>query len=300
MFDEQKKKKFIAITLLILMILISFPILSYFKIWHFNTIYEVLKEIANFLYLISGFLLIIGLYLTISQINILKTQVKDQAESTNKQLEYIKVDMRTRNHRAAVEKSIDYLSIFANDIFPKIQSYWDSLDGYRDINVPGWNPSKTDYRLDLLSLSPEVSSTVFQELQKRRNAGLIEILNNIEFVSAGIIHGLGKEEVVYDPIATSYITFIKREIIEISSQRHLGNPFENTIKLFILWETRRKTVADSLQAEELESIIKKKESELDASKTALAESKAALSAKRAEIEVAASTSKPIDHIGKFD
>lgn len=287
MFDKAKEQELIKITIVILLILISFPILSHFEIWIFPDIYTVLKEIANFLYLISGFLLIIGLYLTLSQINILKKQVKDQADSTTQQLNYIKEDMRTRNHRAAVEKSIDYLSLFASNIFPKIQNYWDSLeDGVKDITIPHWDPSESNYHLDIFSLSSDVSSTVLVELHKRREAGLIEILNNIEFVSAGIIHGLGSEEVVYDPIATSFITFINKEIIEISSQRHLGNPFENTIKLYNLWKTRRKTAVDSLQVEELESIIKKKQAELDA--------------RKAELQVAASTSKPIEPIGKFD
>jgi len=277
---KENKRKLIPIAIvLLLLVLIALPILSYFQLWNFKVIYDVTKEVANFLYLISGFLLVLGLYLTFRQIDILKVQVKDQIKGTEQQITFIKEDMKIRNHRAAVEKSIDYLHLFANDIFPRIEKYIATIGEYNELDIKDWNPSKTDYYLDILAINPNNSTFVLMELDRRRSAGLLEILNNIEFISAGIIHGLGKEDVVYDPIATSYINFISKEIVEISSQRHLGNPFENTIGLYKLWKNRKKSVDDALQIEELTSIIE---------------------SKKAELEAAASLSKSIEHIGKVD
>lgn len=275
---EDNKRKFGIIVILLLMLFITLPILSHLDIWKFKTIYTVTREVANFLYLISGFILVLGLYLTLSQIGLLKTQIKDQSKSTEKQLEFIKIDIQSRNDRLAVEKSIDYLSLFANSILPKMELYWATLPKRKEIIVSNWNPSETDYYLDLVSLPEDEKSEILEELDSRRNKDVLLILNNLELFSAGIIHGLGKEDVVYDPVAGEFIKFISNEIVEISSQRYLGIPYTNTIKLYRIWKSRKKLATETLQIEKLESIIE---------------------ARKAILEVAVTEAQTIPHIGEI-
>jgi len=263
--------------LIILIMLISLPILSYLEIWKFETIFSVAEDVANFLYLISGFLLVFGLLITFLQLKVLKVQVSYQLESTQKELEFIKEDMRTRNERAAVEKSIDYLNMFANEILPKMEKYMITI-GDEKLKINNWDPSATDYKIDLFSLPKQEQLIIFQKIDIRYQNGLLGLLNNIEFFSAGVIHGLAKENVVYEPIANAFITFVSNEIIEISSQRHLGVPFENTIKLYNKWKLRKKAEAQALQVEEMERIME---------------------IKKAELEAAAAANEEIAHIGKL-
>lgn len=252
----------IIICLTFLLIVIALPILSNLNVWKFKTIFNIAKDIANFQYLISGSLLVLGLYLTLRQV------------------ELIKDDMKIRNNRASVEKSIDYLNIFANEIIPKINAYdayLESKSDKKDIIVSNWNPSESNYHLDIFSLPKEERTVILLELKKRSEGDLLLILNNLEFFSAGIIHGLAKDDVVYDPIANSFIDFVSQEIVEISSQRHYGNPYENTIELYKNWKSRKNSVQVALQIEELESKLEERKSIL---------------------EVAMTTAKPIKHIGK--
>lgn len=258
------KKTYVIISIVIFTILtFALVILNSLDIWYFKVIFEVIEETANLLYLVSGFLLIIGLYIAYSQLNLLKVQLTEQIKGTDGQLHFIKEDMRIRNHKAAVEKSIEYLHLFANDIIPRMNNYNKNHSNRKEIRITNWNPSESGYKLDILNLPDQEKMIVLAEMENRHSHDLLGILNNLEFFSAGIINGLGMEEVVYDPIAQTYLKFVSQEIVELSSQRFMGSPFKNTIELYILWKMRKKAESESLQIGELEGILEEKKQALN-------------------------------------
>lgn len=270
MESNRKIKITIILMSLLFLFVATIPILNYFNIWKFSEIYIIFENIANLLYLISGFLLVLGLWIAYHQLILLRQQVSNQLKNTEEQIKYmkeqlhhIKEDMRVRNDKIAVEKSVDYLHIFASDIIPMINKYNLKHKDRVELRISNWDPSESDYKLNIFELPDDERLKVLTELEKRRMHNLLDILNKLEFFSAGIMNGLGKEDVVYDPISNPFLRFVSREIVELSSQRYLGTPFTNTIELYKLWKKRKKADEESINIQMLEQMLSEKRKKLD-------------------------------------
>lgn len=245
-----KNKKILIILISILIFIVSLAVLGYIKIWYFEHIFNVVEHIFNLLYLISGTLLVFGLYFGYLQVELLKSQTKEQIIQAREQIDSITEDMRTRNQRAAVEKSMEYLDLFATSLLPKINNFYGKIEKEEFEKIPDWVPKDHDYKIDVLNLDSDLQLKVLPILNERYKYGISDILNKIEFFSAGVIHGLADEDVLYAPISDTFREIIEREMICICHFRHNNAPFENTIKLYEKWYARANIKSNILNLEE--------------------------------------------------
>jgi len=199
--------------------------------------YEIFRSGFELLYFSTGVFLIIGLYIGFKQLEI-----------TNK-------DIKIRNERMAVEKSLDYLNIFAETLLPKMNKYIQDISDEEPLLLEAWDPEENDYKLDISEFDEEDELDLLRSLIIRQDKGLQDIFNHLEFLSAGIMHGLAKEEVVYDPISGVFCKFIENEIIALCASRAQGAPFENLITLYKKWKRRKENDAIMLHIKEAERNI---------------------------------------------
>ena len=266
-FTTRKNKLILNFLIAISILLVTVPILNNFEIWFAPTLYLITKDVLEILYFFSGIVLIFGLYIGYLQFKLASTQAEKQNLSMKEQLSSIKDDIKIRNERLAVEKSMDYLELFANSLLPKINQYQSLMEGKAKISLDSWNPKENNYTLESAYLeSVEVSSrlVILQGLVDRQNLNLPDIFNQLEFFSAGIYHGLAKEEIVFVPISHLFCEFINNEMLFLCTQRGIGNPYENTVKLFDKWTSKKESDTKLLQIKEYQTKIDIAEQEVAA------------------------------------
>lgn len=215
-------------------------------------------HILEGLYYISGLLIAAGLVFAYKQMKAANTNI----ELTAKQIDLLKKDMRDRNKRASVEKGLEYLQMFAVDIIPSISEYERRVDkalkGERRSRV-----SNKKCHFDIVI--EELEEHEIREVITKQDAGLIHILNRLEMFSAGVLNGLTDENLVYTPISGMFCNFIQREHIYITILRDAGVPYKNLVELYDKWYDKSELDKLTLQKEELEYKIKKKEETLNKS-----------------------------------
>ncbi|MGG5738582.1 DUF4760 domain-containing protein [Bacillus cereus group sp. IBL03679] len=154
-----------------------------------------------------------------------------------KQLQVVKKDMNTRNQRAAVEKSIEYLKWFSSDYLPKFSKMVSEFDD-NDVEVK-INPINPMFLPDESHKTKEVQAFI----AKAHNNDAIDMLNSLEFFSAAVLNGLADEEIVYKPIVKPYcsvVCFLYPVICNYRVKENSTSGFSNIIELFEIWNSRHK------------------------------------------------------------
>jgi hypothetical protein len=97
-----------------------------------------IKEILEIGYYFSGIALVVGLYFALKQIRIGFSQINIGIE----QLNLMKKDMADRSRRASVEKSVEYLKMYATRFIPGFSEY--NKKFYEEVPIP----RSTDHLFD--------------------------------------------------------------------------------------------------------------------------------------------------------
>ncbi|UTR05135.1 hypothetical protein MM326_13560 [Alkalihalobacillus sp. LMS6] len=148
--------------------------------------------------------------------------------------------METKNKRAAVEKSIEYLGEFSKNIIPKSQKI---VKQVHENELPD-NPPKMNEVF--LFRKEEDTEEIKQFSERLYKLGALDVLNELEFFSAAMVHGLADEEVTYTPIVKPYTSVVAFLYPAICTYRKNDlNAYTNVMELFKIWNGR-------LQKENLE------------------------------------------------
>ncbi|WP_129692307.1 DUF4760 domain-containing protein [Gottfriedia acidiceleris] len=190
-----------------------------------------LKEIIQVLYNLSGIALVATVIIGIKQLKLLKT------------------DLQVRNKRAAVEKSLEYLSFFSDDFLPYCAQYQNDLKE----ELP--NPKSYNHLFDgnFYIEDRHIDKEMIAELIVKESKGIMNLINKLEFFSTAMLNGVSDEKIVFTPVAKVFCEFIEREHVYISVQRSSnGVPFENLIRLYKDWKKNiesEKAKIEKLEAE---------------------------------------------------
>jgi hypothetical protein len=196
-----------------------------------------LKETIVYLYYISGIILvttvIIGLY----------------------QLQVLKDDIRTKNKRASVEKSIEYLSWFAKEFIPQRTSFNEKITDDGVILYNNKHVFNKKFTLD----ESQFTSEMKKEVIIRAEHDSEDLLNQLEFFSAAMLSGLADEELAFNPLATIFCEFIEDQFLLICYIRGDQNLqlYSNMITLYNMWKNRLERKKIEMQHKDLEEKLSK-------------------------------------------
>lgn len=152
-----------------------------------------------------------------------------------KQLKLLKKDIADRNKRAAVEKSIEYLNLFATEFIPHFDDYRVKLT--RDGVILHQGPYE-DF-IFTSEFNAHVSS-VKTYLDKSFEHDGNNLANELEFFAAALLSGLADEELVFNPVAEIYCESIEHLYVIYCDTRKDSDSrlFTHTIKLYKMWKAR--------------------------------------------------------------
>jgi hypothetical protein len=173
-----------------------------------------------------------------------------------KQLRLLKEDMRTKNKRASVEKSIEYLHWFSTDFIPKTNPILDSLIGVHNAESFIDNMNREFVFDDKVS---PTNTEVVNMIVACRDLGAVDILNQLEYFSSTMTSGLADEELAFNPLSTIYCDITERLYPLICEFRKEGNTkmFSNIVKLYGIWKDRVEKIDLESKRSDIESRLSK-------------------------------------------
>ncbi|WP_153732548.1 DUF4760 domain-containing protein [Sporosarcina obsidiansis] len=183
------------------------------------------KEWFEMIYYISGIVLVIGVFIGIKQFKIAKDEIQ-----------LLKKDYETRNKRASVEKSIEYLNLFATEFIPKASEV--QLNIKQNVTQIYKGPINNDFRFDD---NCNLKSKYIQDLlRKSIENDAVDVLNRFEYFSAAFVSGLADEELAFTPLSRIYCEYIESMYVVLCYLRkdEDHSSFENTVKLYNSWKKR--------------------------------------------------------------
>ena len=145
-------------------------------------------------------------------------------------------DYQTKNKSASIEKSIEYLNLFATDFIPKASLYSEEIQKKGIEMYRG--PLNKDFKFDR-NCNPN-SEYIQTHLQVSFENGSPNILNQFEFFSAAMMSGLADEELAFVPLGKIYCKFVREMYVPICYLRREEDAtnYSNTINLFNNWNAR--------------------------------------------------------------
>lgn len=151
--------------------------------------------------------------------------------------------MDKRSKRAAAEKSIDYLQMYAEKILAEgTTNYYKRLDSSKpgaEFEIHSDKYFKQYYDEHGFNyLTPGPGSTEFADGFWRIRADVGSVLNNLELYSMTMIHGIADEEIAFLPTSNSFCNFVKYNYLALCIARENNTPYDNIIRLFELWQDR--------------------------------------------------------------
>lgn len=223
-------------------------------------------EYFEAIYYISGPVLVIGLLFAFRQVKIASENIKlaqeqlksanEHAQIASRHLGLLKKDMNDRHRRASVEKSLEYLSMYAYEIIPQTSKYTHS------INEELKEEPRSIYSKDNngFKINPEnLKIHQIREIIVKQENGLVHIINKLEVFSVAILNGLADEKIIYTPIARIFCDLIEKEYLYISVTRYEGVPYENLIKLYNKWLNAIELEELTLQSQDIQDKMKDKQ-----------------------------------------
>ena len=163
-------------------------------------------------------------------------------------------DMKSRNKRAAVEKSLDFLIFFAKEFIPAIREYKEKVKK----ELPKETDTSQFFNKDFYFPIENLDKNLMAELIIKARFGLTDLLNQLEFFSAAVLYRALDEDIVYTPLSKVFCDFVESEHLLLSVSRSMGAPFKNLVKLYKKWSDRREVEKYQLQIEEAKHKIKEK------------------------------------------
>ncbi|MCI4170053.1 hypothetical protein [Bacillus spizizenii] len=174
-------------------------------------VYPIVKEVITMLYYIASIGLAAGIFIAIKQLNLMKE------------------DMRTKNKRASIEKSIEYLNWFATSFIPLQMEYSSRLEG-KPIKLTERNHKKEFLASEILDPA---------SLECKFDAGVSHLANQLEFFSAAMMSGLADEELAFNPLSHIFCEFIDHNYdVYCYLRTDIEHNFSNTVRLYKMWAER--------------------------------------------------------------
>jgi hypothetical protein len=208
------------------------------------------KEVLEIGYHISGILLIITVIIGVIQLWLMKK------------------DLSGKYKRASVEKSIEYLDMFASDFIPKLSEYQKKYnDALSKLNQQLTEEGKPQLKEipsieipleDYFIVETEPSHDIIINVILMNKCGADELLNRLEYFSAAMLSGLADEKLAYNPLSDLYCSLIDELYHNICMSRGRNKNsklYTNVIALYKKWKNRiirseleqnKKTINDKL------------------------------------------------------
>lgn len=176
-----------------------------------------------------------------------------------RQFKLMKKEYEVNNKRASVEKSIEYLNLFATEFIPKIAEVFSEI---HKSNIKFYKgPINEEFKFDKnCNLGVEY---VRKNLVICMRAGADDILNRFEYFSAALISGLADEELAFNPLAQPFCEVVEKLYIPLCyTRREEGTTsFSNTVKLYNIWKKRLQKANLERKKSKLDEQISKIEEE---------------------------------------
>ncbi|KJB84846.1 hypothetical protein AZ66_28440 [Paenibacillus sp. E194] len=189
----------------------------------------IIREGLDAVYKVSGIVLVLGVFLGLAQLRLLKKDIKD------------------RNMRAAAEKSMEYLAYYQKEIISTASEYKNKVT--EEIK----EPAKFDHLInkDFILKGVHLEKELIADSIIKQRCGIIPILNRLEFFSAAVESRITDEELLYPPLSKIFCEFIEEEFIWIAVARTRGGaPYKNLISLYNKWSKRMEVDKLKLQMKE--------------------------------------------------
>jgi hypothetical protein len=190
--------------------------------------FDGIKNIVEFSYFIAGIIVCGGILISLKQFKIAKEEIK-----------LLTKDFEVRNQRASIEKSIEYLNLFATDFIPNVTEFSIAL---RAKNIKYYKGKiNKEFSFDE-NCSLEVKYVKDNLIECHKNGG-INILNKFEYFSAALISGLADEDLAFNPLARLYCDYVEMLYIPLCySRKDDTNGYSYIVKLYSIWKSRLERV----------------------------------------------------------
>lgn len=169
------------------------------------------------------------------------------------QLKLLKTDIRNKNKRAAMEKSLEYLDWFSSEFFPSMNHYRNRYYEIRDKMIENAS-DETKKRLidgfkrqvdfdikpnDTFSKDTDELKPFVVIMSCMESARSDIILNQLEFFSAAMVSGLADEKLAFNPLSDAYCVIIEDLYIILCKYRGENSKlYSNIVKLYGIWKSR--------------------------------------------------------------
>ncbi len=161
----------------------------------------------------------------------------------------MKKDMETRNKRLSVEKSIEFIERYKNNVFPLKSKHKNVMDqkgyGYFDNEVK-----------DLKEFPFSNEEEFKRAYQKTIDTDVDNIFNELELFSSAFTSKLADEELAFQPLGKTFVRTVEQNYDTFCICRTTA-PYVNTLELYILWKDRLKKIELEREINKLEQARKK-------------------------------------------
>jgi hypothetical protein len=169
------------------------------------------------------------------------------------QLKLLKADIKTKNQRAATEKSLEYMDWFASEFFPSLNKFREKHNEIRDALI---NKASGEEKQRLISefkkplkvdvdpkdkFSKTDTEIIYYSIPMScmKVARVDNILNQLEFFSAAMLSGLADEKLTFNPLSDAYCDIVEEFYFVICELRgENGKLYSHVVKLYEVWKTR--------------------------------------------------------------
>ena len=202
---------------------------------------DIIKELLNILYLISGPVLVYIAYTALDQVKFAKAQIDEQKEAT-----------RINSLRDALKLTSDQISRYCEYIIP-LQDALDEKIASEEVHYL----EKSTFTI----VGEEINVSPCSEDGEYEKIILIlpeftKFINAIEGFSSYFISGVADEEIAYKSLGSTYINAIQG-ILPILVLFDTGNSrFSATMQLFLIWHHRFESQDLKKQQEQIKEKLK--------------------------------------------
>lgn len=169
------------------------------------------------------------------------------------QLKLMKSDLKTKNQRAAMEKSLQYLDWFASDFFPAQNNF---MTKQNEIKRAMMEKAKDDKHRNRFQnafkkahIEFDVNDTFIKNTRELDEyaipiscmsaARADNILNQLEYFAAAMSCGLADEELAFNPLSDAYCNVVEELYLMLCTLRTDNDKlYSNVIKLYRIWKSR--------------------------------------------------------------
>lgn len=177
-----------------------------------------IKPYLEVLYYISSSILVVTVIIGILQVKLLKK------------------DIKTRNNRLSIEKSVEYMDRFVTKIIPQYKDYEFKLNNNEIPKYTG------NYDINFTYNNKSLNIDILKFDLKADNGGF-SLANELELFSSVILSGLANENILYNPLGRTFCRAVESvyDIICFCRMDSQNELFMNTMQLYIKWINKLKS-----------------------------------------------------------